>query len=150
MIPSKRSRIFRNVNILQFNISIFVNLTSVKFREFWHVHIWNIHGIYRIHTIFNDCSLNRHIFGTERIEMGANKYRKGIWDWFTELAEEFRITESDARWDQDQDSLLVKRRNDNHSPGAGEALGGEDICLVMEFSVCLLWVGWEWGSSRIG
>ena len=48
------------------------------FIEFWHVHIWNIHGIYRVHTICNDCSLDRLIFVSERIEMGANKYRKGI------------------------------------------------------------------------
>ena len=47
----------------------------------------SIHGIYRVRTIYNDCSLNRLIFGKtinsnrnepERIKMRANKYRKGI------------------------------------------------------------------------
>ena len=54
----------------------------------------------------NDCSLNRLIFGAERIEIGANKYQKGIRNSSaisvnqadSRKAEEFRITESDARW----------------------------------------------------
>ena len=35
-----------------------------------------------------------------------------------------------SRDDQDQDSLLVKRRNDNHSPGRGSDKVGINVLLL--------------------
>ena len=40
--------------------------------------IYGISTEFTVHMICNDCSLNGLIFGQERIEMGANKYQKGI------------------------------------------------------------------------
>ena len=61
------------------------------------------------------------------------------------------MTESDARWNGWVGHGMgwggVDHGTSVHCK-AGLGRVGYNICLVREFSICLVGVGWEWGSGR--
>ena len=79
--------------------------------------------------------------------MGANKYRKGIWD-SSELAEEFRMTESDARWGGRGAGWEGVGQATERQCMAGQGWVGWGRIYVLLGS--LVHVYWEWGGSGVG